>query len=180
MDPHTGDKAFLALRPTDTEDRLSTPVPTWGLAHSITEPKASGALEEAREVESLAPEKERALDVGEVGHAVDKYDAVEEGEFALVVDKEDVLEEGLEADKDDALDGGREEMFGEAELDEQRETCSVKIDFSRQMFGKRDDILDSGHAGLSNQCVNLIFRNLFFGSATTSFTTSVRGWTRPR
>ena len=180
MDPHTGDKAFLALRPTDTEDRLSTPVPTWGLAHLITEPKAAGALEEDREVESLAPEKERALDVGEVGHAVDKYDAVEEGEFALVVDKEDVLEEGLEADKDDALDGGREEMLGEAGVDEQRETCSVKIDFSRQMFGKRDDILDSGHAGLSNQSVNLIFRNLFFRSATTSFTTSVRGWTRPR
>ena len=108
-------------------------------------------------------EKERALDVGEDGHAVDKDDPVEEGEFALVVDKEDVLEESLEADKEDALDGGREQMLEEiSQVEEQREMCSVKIDFSRQMFGKRDDILDSGHAGLSNQCMNLIFLTSLF------------------
>ena len=30
---------------------------------------------------------------------------------------------------------------GVARLDEERDTCSVKIDFSCQMFGERDDIL---------------------------------------
>ena len=97
-------------------------------------------------------EREGALEGGEVAHVLDKDEEV--GEFALVVDKDDVLEESLEvdkdealegnldADKDDALEGGLEQMLGEvARVDEDRETCSVKIDFSCQMSGKRDDIL---------------------------------------
>ena len=84
--------------------------------------------------------------MSEVAHIDDKDDAVEVGEFALVVDKEGVLEEILEADKDDALEEGLEQMLGVVEaarLDEEREERSVKIDFSRQMFGKRDDILET-------------------------------------
>ena len=129
----------------------STPVPTWGLAHwTRLEPKASGALEEAREVESLVAEKDRALEVSEAVHIDDKDDPVEIGEFALVVDKEGVLEEVLEADKDDALEGGLEQMLGDVVRgeDEHREMCSVKIDFSRQLFEKREDILYSGNVRL--------------------------------
>ena len=95
---------------------------------------------------------------------------VEIGEFAFVAGKEGALEECLDADKDDALEGGREQLVGDVArgvddvdrevdgekhdvargvADEQRETCSVKIDFSRQMFGKRDDILDNGNVEIS-------------------------------
>ena len=122
----------------------------------MTETKASGeidgALEEALDEALDMAEREGALEGREVAHVLDKDELV--GEFALVVDKDDVLEESLEADKDDALEGnldadkddalegGLEQMLGEvARVDEERETCSVKIDFSCQMFGKRDDIL---------------------------------------
>ena len=85
-------------------------------------------------------EKEPALELREVAHVIDDKDcAVELGEFALVVDKEDVLEESLEVDKEDALEGGLEQVLGGEEV---AAICSVKIDFSRQMFGKWDDILE--------------------------------------
>ena len=56
-------------------------------------------------------EREGALEEREVAHVLDKDEEV--GEFALVVDNEEVLEENLDADKDDALEGGLEQMLGE-------------------------------------------------------------------
>ena len=90
-------------------------------------------------------ERDPALELREVAHVIDDKDcAVDVGEFALVVDKEDVLEESLEVDKEDALEGGLEQVLGGEEVAAIRmgEHCSVKIDFSRQMFGKWDDILE--------------------------------------
>ena len=90
-------------------------------------------------------EKDPALELREVAYVIDDKDcAVEVGEFALVVDKEDVLEESLEVDRDDALEGGLEQVLAGEEVASIKvgEHCSVKIDFSRQMFGKWDDILE--------------------------------------